>query len=102
DGITLEEWKSDEKLAKLAVRYPYRYERDADGNWRAPQIEAQLADLGISYKIRTDRSIPRIRVENLLCLADYYHPAAAPCDHDELQRLRVALQSEGSLFLADL
>lgn len=102
NAITLEEWKSDEKLTKLADRYPYRYQRDPDGNWCAPKIEQQLADLGITYRIRTDLSIPRIRVENLLHLADYYHPAAQPCAPDELERLRSALQSEGMLFLADL
>ncbi len=102
DGFTLEEWKSDEKLATLAERYPYRYQRDADGAWRAPQIEEQLAELGISYRICTERSIPRMRVENLLCLADYYHPAAESCDPEELRRLYETLQSEGTLFLADL
>ncbi|NYT85025.1 DDE-type integrase/transposase/recombinase [Pollutimonas harenae] len=101
-GITLEEWKSDEKLTKLAQRYPYRYQRDSDGNWFSPQIEQQLADLGIAYRICTDRSIPRIRVENLLHLADYYHPAAQPCAPEELDRLHSALKSEGMLFLADL
>lgn len=102
NGFTLEEWKSDEKLAKLAQKYPYRYQRNSDGAWRAPQVEEQLAELGMSYVIYTDRSIPRVRVENLLCLADYYHPAAEPCDPEELRCLYDTLQHEGSLFLADL
>ncbi|MGB6103075.1 MAG: DDE-type integrase/transposase/recombinase [Pusillimonas sp.] len=101
-GITLEEWKSDDKLAKLAERYPYRYKRGPDGNWCAPQIEEQLADLGITYRIRTEHAIPRLRVENLLHLADYQLPSAEPCSHEELKRLESALQKEGMLFLADL
>lgn len=102
NGITLEEWKSEEKLSKLAQRYPYRYQRDNDGNWYSPQIEQQLAEQGIAYRIRTDRSIARMRVENLLHLADYYHPGAEPCDLQDLKRLQNALQLEGMLFLADL
>lgn len=102
DGITLEEWKPDDKLAKLAERYPYRYKRGADGNWYAPQIERQLADLGIIYRICTERTIPRLRVENLLHLADYHLSTAEPCDHEQLKRLESALQKEGMLFLADL
>jgi len=101
-GITLEEWKSDVKLARLAEKYPYRYEKDDDGQWRAPQIERQLADLGIRYRILTDESIPRRRVENLLHLADYLHPAAEPCDEHELLRLRAALAEHGSLYLVEL
>lgn len=66
DGITLEEWKSAPKLARLAEKYPYRYEQDCDGQWRSPQIERQLADVGIRYRIFTDESISRRRVENLL------------------------------------
>ena len=101
-GFTLEEWKSDDRLAKLALDAPYRYQRDPSGGWRSPQIEDYLAELGISYRIYTDRAIPRMRLENLLCLADYHHPAAEPCDPEELRRLHDTLRIEDSLFLADL
>ncbi|MYN14980.1 hypothetical protein GSY71_17730 [Pusillimonas sp. TS35] len=102
DGLTLEEWKPDSALEKLAERYPYRYKRGPDGNWYAPQIEQHLADLGIAYRIRTEHAIPRLRVENLLHLADYQLPSAESCGLDELKRLESALQKEGLLFLADL
>jgi len=102
DRITLEEWKSTAKLERLAERYGYRYVRGSDGRWYAPQIEEQLAELGIGYRIRSDDDIPRRRVENLLHLADYYHPAAEPCPLTELARLRHLLREEGTVFLADL
>lgn len=102
NSITLEEWKPDEALTRLAQKQPYRYQRDEDGNWRAPQIEHQLAQWGISYRIYTDLSISRRRVENLLHLADYLHPTASPCDPEQLRRLDSALQNEGMLYLADL
>lgn len=102
DGFTIEEWKTETKLSRLADRAPYRYARDVDGTWRSPQIEKQLADLGIRYRLFTDESIPRRRVENLLWLADYYHPATEPCPTQVILRLQAALAEHGSLFLADL
>ncbi|KVE73687.1 DDE-type integrase/transposase/recombinase [Burkholderia vietnamiensis] len=102
DGLMLEEWKSEAKLAGLAEKYPYRYVRDVDGNWRSPQIETQLGDLGIRYRICTERSVPRRRVENFLALADYFHPAAEPCPDDVLARLQVALNEHGALFFSEL
>lgn len=102
DGFTLEEWKSKEKLARLAERYPYRYSQDQDGNWCSLQIEEQLARLGIRYRLYTDASVPRRRVENLLHLADYFHPATEPVPAHELTRLNVALKEHGALYIAEL
>ncbi len=102
DGFTLEEWKDRDKLSRLAERYPYRYVLGADGRWRAPQIEEQLAAKGIRYRIRTDADVPRRRVENLLHLADYYHPATTPCEEQILLRLRAALKEHGALYVSEL
>lgn len=99
DGITLEEWKSVQKLTRLAEKHPYRYERDADGRWLAPQIERALAELGITYRIYSEEAIPRRRVENLLHLADYYHPAAEPCLQSDVERLTAVLAEHGSCTL---
>ncbi|RDU98951.1 Mu transposase C-terminal domain-containing protein [Trinickia dinghuensis] len=102
DGIRLEEWKSEAKLNRLAEKYPYRYQRDSDGNWHSPQIEEQLAQVGVSYRIRSDAVIPRRRIENLQHLADYYLPAAEPCPEDVLARLDAGLKEHGALFFYEL
>lgn len=102
DGITLEEVKSDANLTRLAERYPYRYQKDSDGYWRSPQIEKELAELGIRYRIISDECIPRRKVENLLHLADYFHPAAEPCPETTLLRLQAALKEHGSIYIAEL
>ncbi|TAM85137.1 integrase [bacterium] len=102
DGITLEEWKSEAKLTRLAEKYPYRYQRHPDGNWCSPQIEEQLAERGIRYRIRSDAAIPRRRIENLQHLADYYLPAAEPCPEDVLARLDAALKEHGALHFYEL
>lgn len=43
-----------------------------------------------------------MRVENLLHLADYFHPAAEACDEVELARLHEFLGEHGSLYLTEL
>lgn len=101
-GITLEEWKSAAKLARLAERYPYRYVKGSDGQWYSPQIEKQLAELGLRYRIYSEEAMPCRRVENLLHLADYFHPGSEACDPNELQRLGAALEQHGSLYFHEL
>lgn len=102
DGFTLHEWKTMGRLQRLAEKYPYRYECDEDGRWFSSQIERQLAELGIRYRIHSDQELPRQRIENYLLLADYFSPAAEPCPQDELERLKACLQEEGAIYLQDL
>ena len=102
DSITLEEWKSQDKLERLAQRFPYRYQRGSDGLWHSPQIERQLAELGIRYRIYSDKAIPRKRVENLLHLADYFHPATPPCPDTTVDRLHAVLREHGAVYLSEL
>ncbi|KVU49991.1 DDE-type integrase/transposase/recombinase [Burkholderia cepacia] len=101
DGFTLEELKSEEKLTRLAEKYPYRYSKGADGQWRATQIEEQLAELGIRYRITSDAMIPRRFVSNLINLADYLQ-AAISVPEDVVTRLQDALQEHGFLSFSDL
>jgi putative transposase len=102
DGITLEEWKPQERLPRLAEKAPYRYVQDSSGQWSAPLIEDALANMGIRYRLMTDALLPRTRVENYLHLADYFGNAVEPCPLDVFQRIREALAVEGSWSLHDL
>lgn len=102
DGIALEEWKSESKLTRLAERYPYRYQKASDGRWYAQQIERQLAEFGIRYRVCSDASLPRKRVENLLHLSDYLHPAAPPCPDSVLQRVQAVLREHGAVYISEL
>jgi len=101
DGFTLEEWKSEAKLARLAEKYPYRYSKSSDGHWYAPQVEKHLAELGIRYRVNSDEAIPRRRVNNLLYLADYLM-LSEPCPEDVVTRLQDALRERGSLTFSEL
>ncbi len=101
-GFTLEEWKSDEKLSRLAQRQPYRYRKDSDGRWRALQIEKQLAEMGIAYEVYCENDLPRKRVENYLHLADYLLPGTPECPNDVLMKLQEQLQQLGAISIAEL
>ena len=102
DGFTLEEWKSEVKLQRLAEQYPYRYVKESDGLWCSPTIEEQLAELGIRYRICSDAAISRWRLENVLYLEDYFHSAAEPCPEAVLAALNEALREHGHLTFAEL
>lgn len=102
DEIRLEEWKSSAKLAGLAEKYPNRYATDGENRWYSPQIEKQLAEFGIRYRIYSELDIPRRRVSNILHLAEYFQPAAEPCPESTLEQLHAALQQHGALYFAEL
>lgn len=101
DGFTLEEWKSETKLVRLRDKYPYRYSKGSDGQWYAPQIEKQLSERGIRYRVCSDESISRRLVSNLLHLADYLH-LAEPCPEEVLIRLHELLREHGSMTFMEL
>lgn len=102
DAITLEEWKSEDKLVRLAERYPYRYQRASDGQWYAPQIERQLANIGIRYRVCSNAMLPGKRIENLLHLADYLDPLAEACPASTLSRLNAVLNEHGAVYISEL
>lgn len=101
-SVVYEEWKAASKLEKLAARYPWRYQRNADGQWVSPLIERWLAEHGIGYCIRSEHDIPQRRIENILLLEDYLDPSAPPCPVDVEQRIRAALVENAVVHLAEL
>lgn len=101
-ATTLIECKSQAELQRLAQKYPWRYKQDSDGHFYAPLIEGKLAELGLSYSVLTEKQVSARRIENLLHLADYLHPAAEKCPKDVLERVNVLLQEHGHLYVSEL
>ncbi|OWW22627.1 hypothetical protein AYR66_27130 [Noviherbaspirillum denitrificans] len=101
-GIWFEECKHWRKLEGLARRQPWRYNLDPDNQWRSPAVGQWLAERGIGYRIQTDRDISQRRVENILFLEDFLDPGAPPCPIDVAIRVRDALASDATLYLAEL
>lgn len=101
DQITLQEWKTEEKLMHLARRIPWRYEKQGS-QWRSPQIEEQVAHLGITYEIHSNAEIHPNRTKNLEILEDYLHVGDPACSQKILERLHAALAEHGRLSIRDL
>lgn len=100
--VWYQECKHWSKLERLATRYPWRYQLGPDNRWRVPLIEHWLAERGIGYRISTERDITQRRIENTLLLEDYLDPSAPPCPVDAALRVREALATDATLYLAEL
>lgn len=101
DCVKLQEWKTEDKLASLALKYPWRYQ-NIGGQWRSPQIEEHFAELGIQYEIHSAASIHPNRTKNWEILFDYFDEETPAPTESTKQRLIAALQNHGSLSLKDL
>ncbi|AUN94636.1 integrase [Pseudazoarcus pumilus] len=100
--IWVEEWKPHSKLVRLAQRYPWRYQIDPEGRCRAPLIEQWFAERGLGYRILSNADIPQRRIENILFLEDYLHPAAPACPIDVELAVRKSLAEQATMYLAEL
>ncbi|WP_417276216.1 DDE-type integrase/transposase/recombinase [Castellaniella sp.] len=99
--ILLQEWKTEDKLMHLARRQPWRYQKHGS-RWCSPQIEEQLAKMGIAYEIHSSAEIHPNRTKNWEILEDYFHVGAPSCSPQTIDRLDAALAEHGRLSLRDL
>jgi len=80
EGFFLEEWKQEERLLKLQVKYPSRYKQVNDA-WNSPELEFFFEKLGIKYLLRSSSELPHTFINNLMFLADYFdedEPCVSP------------------------
>lgn len=71
-GVAFEEWKTEGDLLKLAEKQPHRYQRGEDGSWQCPPAEAWAQSLGLSFRVCSSAQLPRLYIDNLDFLADYF------------------------------
>src|SRR6266850_2992323 len=57
EAIGWEECKTEEALLELEKKNPNRYCRGEEGDWRAPAGEEFASRFGLSYRVRSSRSI---------------------------------------------
>lgn len=70
-GIVLEEWKEEDWLRRSQLSDPGRYVQDAVGAWRHPPAEEKCRELGIEYRLRTDRELNPTLVRNYRLLEPF-------------------------------
>ncbi|MGO9952291.1 MAG: DDE-type integrase/transposase/recombinase [Dissulfurispiraceae bacterium] len=101
DQILIEEWREEGRLEKLKAKYPGRYLKD-DNGWHFPAAEEQLAQMGITYRLRSANEHPRQYVSNLIFLSDYLSTACLPVEQKKIDILHSILAEKGLLTLVDL
>jgi putative transposase len=99
--IRIEEWREESRLLKLAEKYPNRYEFNESG-WRIPEIEAQLAEIGLTYRLRTPAAHPHQFLQNLQFLADFLSSDYPPVGVSELAAIKSCFDSRASMTIAEL
>lgn len=87
DKICLEEWKTEDRLLTLAKKYPGRIILENDG-WHYPDVEEQLAEIGITYRICSGNEHQHQYLNNIDFLAEYYHPSCQPVDQMKLDLIQ--------------
>lgn len=100
-GFRLEEWREEERLLRLAQKAPGRYLRTEAG-WRFPELEAQLAEMGIEYRLRSAEEHPRQYVQNLVFLGDYLTSGVPQVEPAVLASLQAQFEEEPVLPLLHL
>lgn len=98
-GVSLEEWKMEDDLHKLAVKQPYRYQRNDDGSWLCPPGEELTQALGFSFHVCSSALLPRTYIDNLDFLTDYF--IASPVIPEMVAALvRDRVQAEPGITIA--
>lgn len=66
-----EEWKHEEELQRLSIKYPTRFTRDTNGNWICPPAEEYAKNLGLSFRVVSSKDIDWSYQRNIQFLEDY-------------------------------
>lgn len=82
DRVELHECKPEAQCLRLAQDFPGRYQKNDEGRWYAPEVEAALAEYGLTFRIITEANVPPTLVRNHALLAEvagkeYSTPTAA-------------------------
>ncbi|MDA8172200.1 MAG: DDE-type integrase/transposase/recombinase [Nitrospiraceae bacterium] len=101
DQILIEEWREEKRLEKLAAKYPGRFVKE-NGEWSFPAAEEYLAEMGITFRLRSADEHPRQYVSNLIFLSDYLSPSCPPVEQKKLGVLRGALSEKGVITIGEL
>lgn len=98
------ECKQEADLAVLAGERPWRFQRDANGEWHCPPGEEYAQQLGFGYRVWSSAEIDWNFYNNVMFLADYYRvtPDELPIDEAVAEMAARLVKDEPGISLADL
>ncbi|WP_322032824.1 transposase family protein [Paraburkholderia sp. J76] len=100
DEAELEDWREERDLVEAEKRDAERfvkmtrYHLDGGGRWHDRVLEEKCAELGIAYRLRTSRDIPRVFIENMRILDDFHDTRNPLLSSDTEERLREMVDRE--------
>lgn len=92
DGLLIEEWRTEKRLARLAHERPEHFYKDLEGQWHYGPFEEHIKSLGIEYRLRSADEHPVNFLSNLVILEDFTLENTPPIPVDELKRLQAFLR----------
>ncbi len=99
-GAEWNEWKTEGELISLTAELPARYVRD-DKGWRCPPAEVVAAEVGLTYRLRSDAEINPVRVRNARFLQRYC--GQTPAEEGPLETaLRTIVVDNPGIVIRDL
>lgn len=102
DSAGWEECKQEADLLRLTEQSPFRYGRDAAGQWNCPPGEKYATDFGLYYRLVSSADIDWVWQRNLLFLDDYLRAAWPPVNAQVWEAVRSVLAKEPGVTLAEL
>jgi len=101
DQILIEEWRTEKRLEKLATKYPGRYLKEND-IWRDAEMENHLAEMGITYRLRSSNEHPRQYISNIEFLSDYLSQDCPPVEQKKIDCLHSIFTEKAMLTINNL
>lgn len=92
DGLLIEEWRTEKRLARLAHERPEHFYKDSGGQWHYGPFEEHIKSLGIEYRLRSADEHPANFLSNLLILEDFTLESTPPIPSEELKRLQALMR----------
>lgn len=92
DGLLIEEWRTEKRLARLSSERPEHFYKDQDGRWHYGPFEEHIKSLGIEYRLRSADEHPIHFLSNLQVLEDFTLETTPPVPADELKRLQALMR----------
>lgn len=102
DSAGFEEWKTEEKLVKLADESPNRYVKGEDGIWRCPPGQEFAAQYGLYYRVRSTTDIDWVFQNNIRFLEDYLRDEVSRLETETTNAIMHAVRISPGINLADL
>lgn len=102
DYVGYTECKTEEELERLRKASPHRYMRTDDGEWRCPPGEVAAAEVGLSYRVWSDKEINWALQANMEFLEDYIREDCPEVENDQLEKIKGLLETNKVMTIHEL